>query len=491
MILFELFKNKNSSYKEFSDVLLKNGNRKTLIIAFSVLMLNILVHIFLNYIGESFFLIYIILINTILAFCHINSKLGIIPCARYLLLVSPGFLQYLIYYFTNDSIRIAFLANNYLNVSIFKNVASISNIAAASSLIGFCFKPVEIKSNINIHINKYYVRYSNLIFLLFIFFAISYALSIGESMLTSGSYGNSEYDAEGSTFKIGTLNVFFFYFISLFFIYSSIELNLTRKLTFVYSLFFYFTILYIALRGVRQDSLGVPLSLLTFVYLLKNKNKNRYHTLFVLLIFAWFGSIVTGIIRADFSLQTLSSILILFASAFFKDAQGYIALNLDTASMTIGTLNVIPYKIEEQGYLLGASYIDWIPRTLPSFLYPNRPEDISFKMQYNGDWFGWGGVHEVAEAYWNFGIFGAVVIPLIISLVLNLFGKKLLNSKSLYSAIPLVWLIMLPRYIWYQSFGFYKSTIVLLFLIFLINNFRNFLLGTSDSKNSNNFKQLI
>jgi hypothetical protein len=259
-------------------------------------------------------------------------------------------------------------------------------------------------------------------------------------------------------------------------------LNLTRKSLFVYSLFFYFTILYIALRGVRQDSLGVPLSLLTFVYLLKNKNKSRYHTLFVLLIFAWFGSIVTGIIRADFSLQTFSSILILFASAFFKDAQGYIALNLDTASMTIGTLNVIPYKIKEQGYLLGASYIDWIPRTLPSFLYPNRPNDIAFQMHYNGDWFGWGGVHEVAEAFWNFGIFGVVFVPFIFSLVLNLLGKKLLNSRSLYSAIPLVWLIMLPRYIWYQSFGFYKSTIVLYILIFLIINVKKFIFSTYNTK---------
>jgi hypothetical protein len=183
-------------------------------------------------------------------------------------------------------------------------------------------------------------------------------------------------------------------------------------------------------------------------------------------------------------LQTLSSILILFTSTFFKTFQGYIALNLDTASMTVGTLNVIPYKIVEKGYLYGSSYLDWIPRTLPSFLYENRPEDLAFQMHYNGDWFGWGGVHEVAEAYWNFGVLGAVLIPLLISLILNLLGNKLINSKSLYSAIPLVWLIMLPRYVWYQSFGFYKSTIVLFFLVFLISSLRNYVVGFSDSRKS-------
>jgi hypothetical protein len=475
MIFFELFSNKNSSYSEFSDILFKNGNIKTLVVAFFVLILNIAVHISIDYFSDSVFLIYIILINTILAFCHINSNLGIIPCARYILIVSPGFLQYLIYFFTDDNIRIAFLANDYLNVSIFKNVASISNIAATSSLIGFCFKPIENNINLNNFLKKYYIPYKQIFFLLFVFFAVTYALTIGESMLTSGSYGNSE--SGESTVKIGTLNVFYFYFVSIFFIISSIELKLSKTASIIYSSIFYLTIIFIALRGVRQDSLGVPLSLLTVVYFLRNKNVNKYYTLFFLFIFAWIGSIITGIIRADFSLQTLSSIFVIFTSTFFKNMQGYLALNLDTASMTVGTLNVIPYKIEELGYLWGSSYLDWIPRTLPSFVYENRPVDLAFQMHYNGDWFGWGGVHEVAEAYWNFGIFGVVVIPFIISLVLNLLGTKFINSKSLYSAIPLVWLIMLPRYVWYQSFGFYKSTIVLCFLVFLIKITRKYLMG--------------
>jgi hypothetical protein len=475
-IFIEIFKNKNSSYSDFSEVLIKNGSRNIFIVSLITLIFNITIHFLINYFSDTFFLIHILLTNTILAFCFISGNLGIIPCARYILIVSPGFIQYLVYYFSDDTIRIAFLGNDFLNASIFKNVASISTIAGASSLLGFSCK-VRITQNISNYLKQKYHNFRGYFFFFFIIFAIIYALSAGDSLLSTGSYGNSE--SEGSSVKIGTLNVFYFYFISIFFVLSSLEIKLNKISFILYALLFYATIVFIALRGVRQDSIGVALSIISFVYFLRNPKINRYYAIMVLFVLAWLGSVLTGILRADFSIETLSSIFIIFVSTFFKNIQGYVALNLDTASMTIGTLNVIPFKIQEQGYLLGSSYFDWIPRTLPAFIYENRPLDLAFQMNYNGEWFGWGGIHEVAEAYWNFGIIGVVIVPFFISLFINLIGNKFISSKSLYSAIPIVWLIMLPRYIWYQSFAFYKSTLVLVLLVFIIQILSKFILGSS------------
>jgi hypothetical protein len=352
---------------------------------------------------------------------------------------------------------------------IIKTVAVLSTMAGTSSLLGFMCKPIVVFSKTNLNLEKYF-NLRNLLFILFILFAIFYAITIGESLFVTGSYGNDE--GVDSVLKIGTLNVFYFYFISIFFIIVSMEIKLSKFSSKLYSTIFYFVIFYIAIRGVRQDSLGVILALIVLTYLINKKSTIVHFKIMILFFFSWFASVFTGIIRANFSLSTILSSPIQLFISLFKQVNDYLVLNLDTASMTIGTLNVIPYKINEKGYLLGSSYLQWLPRTLPSFIYPERPEDISFQMHYNGEWFGWGGIHEVGEAFWNFGAIGVLLVPFIFSYIMNSFGKSFLKSKSLYTAIPIVWIIMMPRYIWYQGFAFYKSTITVFLIIYFLNFFK-------------------
>jgi len=153
---------------------------------------------------------------------------------------------------------------------------------------------------------------------------------------------------------------------------------------------------------------------------------------------------------------------------------------MNTASMTIGTLNILPYKLLEKGFLYGQTYLDWIPRTFPDFIYPNRPIGPEFEMKIGDEWFGWGGIHEASEAYWNFGILGIIFIPFFISYLLNSLGKTFLRSNSFLSAIPIVWLIMMPRWIWYQTFALYKSTLTMIVISIMILTISSFF---SKSKN--------
>lgn len=228
-------------------------------------------------------------------------------------------------------------------------------------------------------------------------------------------------------------------------------------------------IIYVAIKGVRQDSIGLLLALFAIVYAKRivDKNNSPYFYVIILFFISWIGSTITGGLRENFTAESLSSLS--SSLPFFLISGGYVVFNMNTASMTIGTLNVIPYKINENGYLFGKSYFDWIPRTLPEFILKNRPEGPEFHMNHNGIWFGWGGIHEVAEAYWNFGYIGVIIVPFIISYLLNSFGKSLMRSSLLLATIPVVWLITMPRWIWYQNFALYKSTITMLIIAFILN----------------------
>lgn len=430
---------------------------------------------FQEYFSFTIFFTQIFLINSLTAISLIKNRLGVIPSARYLFIVSPGFLQGLVWFFSDGNVRVAFLANDYITEEIVRQVVLMSTIGGVSAMIGFVVRPIRFKILVpSISITR---RHTQIIFILFLAFAFWHAKNLGSSMLTSGAYGG---DTEESTKSpIGTINVFYFLFFSIFFIYRLFHQKINRLTKYSYYIIALIIILYVALRGVRQDSLGFILAVITILYSsgIDFKKKTQYRIVFSLFCFSWLGSILTGILRSEFSLAYLVQILSDPLSLFFFLKDEYLVVNLDTASMTIGTLNVIPYKIKEGGFLLGKTFFDWLPRTFPEFIYPNRPEDPSYLMQYQGEWFGWGGIHEIAEEFWNFGYLGVIVLPFLFSYLIHSLGKSFIQSSSFFTAIPIVWLIMMPRWSWYQIFALYKSTIVMVIVIYILY----FIVGLSTS----------
>jgi hypothetical protein len=116
--------------------------------------------------------------------------------------------------------------------------------------------------------------------------------------------------------------------------------------------------------------------------------------------------------------------------------------------------------------LHGKSYWDFIPRTLPVFLYPDRPRDLSFVFYEMDRPYG-GGIFELAEAYLNFGSVGCFIVPLAISLVLGgLYQMAWLKPTLLRLVICAVFAGSIFRGTLYQSFVFYRAvTVVAVFIL--------------------------
>jgi hypothetical protein len=440
------------------------GTSKNKYESFIPLLISILVGVISNFVNPIVFVFLILFANYLSVRLLIKYKLGLLPCSLFLFIVSPGVIQTVIWYLSQGNISVALLGNDYLNTKTVNFVGIISTISGASSVTGFLLMPAIFKLNFSkINKNDFSILIS---FVLFMICGILYARSTGESIISTGGYISDSQESKSTS--IGTLNVFFFFFFSYFFIFKFWLGKITK-----YELYFYLTttiivVLYIAMRGVRQDSIGFLLALYAIIKSKKyiTNEKGVYKFVLTLFFISWIGSVVTGLLRESLTFENLLTIAQNPFALFTIISSNYVVFNMNTASMTIGTLNVLPLKIQDQGYLYGKTFLDWLPRTLPEIIYPDRPIGPEYSMNHNNEWFGWGGIHETSEIYWNFGIIGIIFIPMIISYLINSVGKSFLRSNSPFSAIPIVWLIMMPRWSWYQLFALYKSTFVMIILSF-------------------------
>ncbi len=137
----------------------------------------------------------------------------------------------------------------------------------------------------------------------------------------------------------------------------------------------------------------------------------------------------------------------------------------DVSATFAGTLYFVEHGGLETQW--GAGYLNYIPRSVPGFLWANRPEDESILFtQSLGETSG-GGFFELAEAYYNFGIVGVVIIPFVLS-----FSAARLFSSCRYQATLLNYLLLWGvlgswwRGAWYQTFAFWRG-ITTAFIIYI------------------------
>lgn len=127
------------------------------------------------------------------------------------------------------------------------------------------------------------------------------------------------------------------------------------------------------------------------------------------------------------------------------------------------------YAIEkgDLDYQYGRSYAEYIARTPPAFLYPNRPRSWAWMSSdlYGGGGAG-GGYNEMAEAYLNFGILGSLIVPGVISFFLSYsFHQFLINRFNILRSIVFLSILgVFFRGLLYQSFTFYKVFVTALVL---------------------------
>ncbi|WP_306532894.1 hypothetical protein [Geobacter sp.] len=223
----------------------------------------------------------------------------------------------------------------------------------------------------------------------------------------------------------------------------------------------YYLIWGILLRGARQDVITPILGCYIVYFIADRKLPVISKKTFAVCVFVfWFGLTFGRLRMSAMSNLSFKDVFVLFT--YMKDrALESDMYDLDFISAISTTFSNTIYMIQNNfiGFSYGESYLDFILRTPPKFLYPDRPEDLALLFENHGLITG-GGVFELAEGYLNFGILGALIVPFVISFVISRFFWQALFRQSLWRYFLLfaflsVWL----RGALYQTFAYYKSII--------------------------------
>ena len=225
------------------------------------------------------------------------------------------------------------------------------------------------------------------------------------------------------------------------------------------------------LRGLRQDVVTAVLGI-AVCYGLVHRRAYRLSLKGISVVLAFLFVVeLMGAARAVIATEqvTFTDLWQLMASTL---SEGRGAHHFGTVSPIATTFSNIVYLIDSKtmDLVFGKSFLEFIPRTPPEFLYPDRPRDYAWIFDDYGLG-ATGGIFELAEAYMNFGFLGALVIPGLISFLMAKAFYGALHRQSVISYFLLfTFLGMFLRGTWYQIFAFYKSflTALILFVVFAV-----------------------
>jgi hypothetical protein len=235
-------------------------------------------------------------------------------------------------------------------------------------------------------------------------------------------------------------------------------------------------------RGARMDPLSGVLALIiiTRAYTTEKFNLNLKQVAIFVSLFLFIQ--VWGYVRISIidgiNFERIISILTM-DNARFKDGIEVLFFQ-GTLNNLYLTISTTIYAIQNNmiDYWHGSSYLDYILRTPPQFMYPDRPESLAWlPNKIFGDQTSAGGYTELAEVFLNFGIWGGLIIPGIISYYIG-YSMKLfvLNKYSLFYAIPFFSILSVYfRGNLYQTFVFYKA-LISCYVFYMIIKFFNSLI---------------
>lgn len=273
----------------------------------------------------------------------------------------------------------------------------------------------------------------------------------------------------------------------------------------LYSLAFIFAFFYIVFwsqlfRGSRMDPLTIVFALLILNLSLKSEKVIFNFKYFFLLIFGIMIMQFLAILRTKMHLDLPLSYYLnfdIFGSRQVSVSNVEVKYFFDGTFPNISTgiaavFNAIKYELTE--FLYGKSYLDYILRIPPKFIYPDRPETLANLIQYWFDDNHGGGFNEIAEIYLNFGIYGFLILPGIISYIIGYsYNRHLSNPYNIRESIFFIAIISVyVRFLLYQTFAGFKSLVTALFLYFSIYIFYILVLSFfKRKKNSKNLSKLV
>jgi len=428
-----------------------------------------LVFIFFNYkIGNLFFFFSLFIFSLIL----IHNAKNILFFIRTFFLGIIGFIAMGAKLISDDAL-FGYHMKESQTVEIATLMFLLTNIALFSSEIGFLIsqKVKLIKEHELYFENKLFFYFVSILLFIVTFLMV---LANGNLVINGGTYANGT----GISMPVNNLNVvanILFYILILLF-YKTINIYKIRNKKYLgLIIFFFFYIFFFAefLRGVRMDALNGIFGLVILYLLYNDKPLKVTPKLFFLGIFLFMIMQIMGMLRSALNYLTFDEIIVVIKngfSAIMEGSRSGILFYQGTINDIATTFSGIIYMIQHHiiNYYYGNSYLDYILRTPPKFLYPDRPESLAWIFVNHGFTSG-GGFFELAEAYLNFGVMGAFIVPFVISFLLGCAYKLFVNNKYsiFYSILLFSFLSGFMRGVLYQSFSFYKA-IVTGFIIYTI-----------------------
>lgn len=305
-------------------------------------------------------------------------------------------------------------------------------------------------------------------------FAMLYVWKAGGIISADNTYSSGQ---EGFSLEFGVFNLFHFTGIGLVLIGNAGKSKAYPQ----YILIAILTLIPGMLAGSRADFL--PQAFLLFILLFNQKieksivNQRYFHVVcqaliaFGLLIAAYLVATFIAIWRSGIDVRTaFEMILVGDAGRIINSIYGHRMLYLETGNMMLGGLYSAIVQVREghTGLLWGQSYLNYLLITPPAFLGLPRPLGLEWATAINGSVMTQGGIFEVAEAYWNFGLIGCFVISFFWSYV---FGWLLRRGLTTSNYFFLTWYIVFGlhgfRAIWYQNFGYFRlMTVMLVIYVF-------------------------
>lgn len=243
-----------------------------------------------------------------------------------------------------------------------------------------------------------------------------------------------------------------------------------------------FFIFYVCLaHGARLDALNAILAIFILSRILNNKPLSLTNLQIISGVLMVLGLQIVGVFRASLAKINVSDLISILHKLFTnlqKNPETGIIFYQGTINDISTGISGIVYMLSngKLSFLFGSSYIDYIERIPPSFVHPDRPKDLAWTFSDNGYTSG-GGFHEIAEAYYNFGVLGSFMVPFIITTII-FYSIRIfyIKSDSFFQNLVLLGILsVLVRGLFYQSFAFFKAIITAYILWFICHSFVSFL----------------
>ncbi len=340
------------------------------------------------------------------------------------------------------------LSTNYMVDSAMKTSLDIHVLFLISYFIIISFLPK--KSNRHFFKGSSGFDHTNVIlFILFISFLVG-ILNPRPPLVFGIGYHSDEYvrmlDSQGKNiagmevFMVGLLTMALY----LVFIQHFGRKGFFGWFSLIFAQMSYFTLL----RGTRSGAVVFICNYVIF-YLIYSKNKYKYIIVLLLLFFGFFLMQFWAQFRWNAGFYPIfEAIRISFYKLFDPGENEFHAsmflYTIERLPQLFWNILIIDSLVEQDIYLNGSSFFNFIGQSVPSFLADiigyERPRDSAWILADYVDH--GGGIYNIAEAYWNFGLPGVLIWGVIMGFIIYSIEKHFNNylagtvdKKNIYKSL--------------------------------------------------------